>query len=110
MFRDAREELQRLEQLLEETEETTVEEAELPAEQADDDLPEEPLVFRNYSNDYGGKIYNSDRTDVDLNSYSEEVRQPQKRGVSWLVALVFLLLTGIVVMLGLFVLKMRGVL
>ena len=110
MFRDAKEELQRLEQLLEETEEET-EEAELPAEQADDDLPEEaPLVFRNYSNDYGGKIYNSDRTDVDLHSYSEEVRQPQKRGVSWLVALVFLLLTGIVVMLGLFVLKMRGVL
>ena len=107
MFRDAQEELERLEQLLEAEDR---EEQDPVDEELSDSEEEEPEVFRNYANNYGGKVYNADRTDVDLEDYSREVREPKSQGVSWLVALVFLLFTGIVIMLGLLGLKVWGVL
>ena len=109
MFRDAKEELKRLEDALLAEEEA--EEYEEEVEEEDDAFePDAPEIadagpYRNFANNY--RAYNTDRTDVDLDEYSEAVRQP-KGGVSCLGALALLLLGGIFVMLMLFVLKYYG--
>lgn len=118
MFRDRDEELRRLqEQLLEEEE--PEENADL--EEDEDFETEEDLdalldedteigasgVYQNYSNDYGRnlrnyatgyKAYNADRTDTDLERYSDAVREEPKRSsaVAWFVVLL-LVLMGLVV-------------
>lgn len=92
MFRDTEEELERLqEQLLEEEEEETEafpdedEVARLLEE--DGAIPDAP-VYRNFSNDYGRglrnfasgyRAYNGDKTDTDLEEYSETVYEAKKR-------------------------------
>ena len=124
MGRDASEELQRVEaELLAEEE---------PAEEpAEEDLPEELLddlledarmsdsgIYCNFSNDYGKqlrnyasgyKAYNADKTDEDLESYSEAVRQPQKGNAGLVVLAVFLSL-AVVAMLVCYLLFFWGVL
>ena len=89
LFKDKKEALDRLDQLLqaeepEETEEEPCEEdfeeEDLDEEDFEDDEPEEaPIIYHNYSNDYGRRIYNSDVTDGDLEEFSEEVYEPKKR-------------------------------
>lgn len=130
MFRDRDEELQRLEEaLLEEEEEEQKqrieeeieeerqkarrdeaeeeEEDDISFYQPDDTEDDEADTFPNYANNY--RAYNSDRVDVDLDEYSEQVRQEPKRG-SCLLTLALILLCGILVMLILFLLKFQGIL
>ena len=124
MFRDRDEELRRLEEaLLEEEEEEQKqrieeeieeerqrarreeeeeEEDDISFYQPDDTEDDEADTFPNYANNY--RAYNSDRVDVDLDEYSEQVRQEPKRG-SCLLTLALILLCGILVMLILFMLK-----
>lgn len=119
MFRDAREELERLERQLQEAEDTCREEEyealnseedeETVLQQQDPSMPDDDLAFyRNYANDY--TVYNTDRTDVDLDQYSEEVRQPRSQGIGCLLILAALLLAAIACALVYLVLKLRGVL
>ena len=130
MFRDRDEELRRLEEaLLEEEEEEQKqrieeeieeerqkarrdeaeeeEEDDISFYQPDDTEDDEADTFPNYANNY--RAYNSDRVDVDLDEYSEQVRQEPKRG-SCLLTLALILLCGILVMLILFLLKFQGIL
>ena len=96
MFRDAEEELQRLQaQLLEEEEELTEPEQEdfldeetLDKILADTDQGENCGVYQNYSNDYGRnlrnyasgyKAYNTDKTDIDPETLSEELLAPREK-------------------------------
>ena len=128
MFRDRQEELDRLqEQLLEEEpeeleEEYTEEEEYLDAEVDDllaaNDQGENPQTYNNYSNDYGRqlrnyasgyKAYNSDRTDEDLEEYSQQVLHPQKeKGITGLLILAMLLLLGIGGVLAWMLMRMKG--
>lgn len=100
MFRDTKEELDRLqEQLLEEEddlpeEDEDEEDGDFPDEEEPEDLlegdeaiPDAP-VYRNFSNDYGRglrnfasgyRAYNGDKTDTDLDEYSEAVYSGKKR-------------------------------
>ena len=130
MFRDRDEELRRLEEaLLEEEEEEQKqrieeeieeerqkarrdeaeeeEEDDISFYQPDDTEDDEADTFPNYANNY--RAYNSDRVDVDLDEYSEQIRQEPKRG-SCLLTLALILLCGILVMLILFLLKFQGLL
>ena len=110
MFKDQKEELQRLEQALL-AEEDTVEEQEEELPSLEDTLRWEdtrpadgPVVYQNFSNDYGAelrnyasgyKAYNTDKTDNDLDSYSETVRQGNKSTAA-LVVLAGVLAAGII--------------
>ena len=111
MFRDTDEALKRLErQLLEEAPEA--QEQELLDEDTLDALLEDgaqeggPAVYQNFSNGYGTqlrnyatgyKAYNSDKTDTDLDSYSETVRQGSHHGgLVWLVVVLALLVIAAV--------------
>ena len=96
MFKDRQEELERLEaELLQEE----------PQEETDD-LPEEdyrfgeetPEVYRNFSNGYREvRAYNTDRTDEELEHFSEEVRQPRKNtDILVLCAIALCLIAGII--------------
>ena len=129
MFRDRKEELERLqEQLLEEDPEELEEEYEdedeeyLDAEVDDllaaNDQGENPQTYNNYSNDYGRqlrnfasgyKAYNTDRTDEDLEEYSQQVLEPPKeKGITGLLVLAMLLLLGIAAVLGWLLLRIKG--
>lgn len=121
MFRDAKEELRRLEQALmeeessdeyeddeyEDDEEYEEDGAFSDYEPYDEQIPSVSGPYRNFANNY--RAYNSDRTDVDLDEYSEEVRNP-RQNLSCLGGLVVFLLGGIAVMVGLFALKIYGIL
>ena len=133
MFQDAKEELKRLEQQLLAEEDEPVQE-----ETADDISSEEleelkqllesdskePMLtedddfdivrnfdgqVRNYANNY--KAYNSDKSDTDLESYSEEVRNPgQERSESFLTVLALVLLAGILGILVWWLIRFKGLL
>lgn len=114
MFRDTQEELERLQaQLLEETEEeeNTSEEAAFLDEEDfdtllyDTDQGENPRVYENYSNDYGSslrnfatgyKAYNSDRTDTDLDAFSENVFEGKEATYGWVWIILCLMVAAIV--------------
>lgn len=127
MYRDRQEELQRLqEQLLdgEEPEEIVQEGEELLDEEELDallegaDQGENPRVYRNFSNGYGKdlrnyatgyKAYNTDRTDEDLESYSQEVLAPKEdKSITGLLILMLALLCGIAGVLCWIYLRMKG--
>lgn len=121
MFRDAKEELARLEAELLATERAEENDALLEAFLREEDGEEDPLedyleddvdfedmdfgdhpgmVYQNYSNNYGRNpqpraAYNSDRTDEDLNVYSDEVYQGQKDNIRGLLITALVLLGGI---------------
>ena len=122
MFRDASEELERLQaELLAEEEPAE----ELPKEPPEEEIYEEyeeyedtraaqgPAVYQNYSNDYGKNLrnyasgyraYNSDTSDEDLDAYSEDVRSGGKtRGGCCLavIAVLLALILAALVLLGL---------
>lgn len=115
MFRDAKEELDRLqEQLLEEEEDLPEEDddegdGDFPAEKQLDDLLDEDTaipdapVYRNFSNDYGRglrnfasgyRAYNGDKTDTDLDEYSEEVYSGKKKNSGCCAGVLVLLLAA----------------
>ena len=117
MFRDKEEELQRLSrQLREETEEPEEWEEEEETVPDVDDLLEDDThindmtdgVYRNASNGYGQnlrnfasgyKAYNGDRTDVDLQELSEEIRmedEEEEKSLTGLVVTAFVLATAVV--------------
>ena len=115
MFRDKDEELKRLqEQLLEEEEPEEVpedgdeilDEELLDALLGSDNQAENPKVYQNFSNDYGKnlrnfasgyKAYNSDKTDEDLDSFSEAVLEPPKSGsLAWFILVLLVLMAAVV--------------
>lgn len=99
MFRDKEEELQRLQaQLLEEEpEEEEFDFSEDLEDFSDEEYPEDTGVYQNFSNDYGRqlrnyasgyKAYNADKTDTDMDRFSEDVRNARTRsGFGWLLPL-----------------------
>lgn len=128
MFRDAQEELKRLERelLAEEEEEQTTEEEELAQDALEEILEEEPESamdipedydavrnyngqIRNFANNY--TAYNADRTDTELESYSREVREgSENRGLAGLSALALALIAGILGVLVWWLVRYRGLL
>ena len=115
MFKDTQEELKRLEaELLAQEQEEKALEA-----QPEDDR-EQPTVYSNYSNRYGRDLrnyasgyraYNTDRSDPELEAYSETVQQPdgeRSRGVLPLALTALVLLTAIVAVLAWLTLRVRG--
>lgn len=112
MFKDTDQELRRLEEALleeapvdEQTDEELLEEETLDQLLADTGPAEGRVVYQNFSNDYGTqlrnyangyKAYNTDTCDQDLESYSEAVREDQRRSNGGLVLLACLLTAGII--------------
>lgn len=112
MFRDASEELERLQAELlaeEEPEEALPEqppEEEYLCDEYEDTRPAQgPAVYQNYSNDYGKNLrnyasgyraYNSDTSDEDLEEYSEEVRSGGKRRGGCCLAVIALFLAVVI--------------
>lgn len=133
MFQDAKEELKRLEQQLlaeedepvqeESTEDISSEELEELKQLLESDS-EKPMItedddfdivrnfdgqVRNFANNY--KAYNSDKTDTDLERYSEEIRYPsQDRSESFLTVLALVLLAGILGILVWWLIRFKGLL
>ena len=121
MFRDASEELARLEAELlaaEEADEDTEEEyydsdQDYEAEEA---YEEEDDEYEAYDEDdpaiYAGKFvaYNTDQTDEDLESYAEAVRTPRRSGCMPFLIVLLCLLTVSVVALVILILRQRGLL
>lgn len=97
MPKDTEEELQRLENWLLAEEE---EEAEAPQEQS-------PAPLSSYG--AGCKMYNSDRTDEDLEVFSEEVFAPKKDSLTGLVLIFIFLCLGILCVLLWWLLRWKGV-
>lgn len=116
MFRDAKDELRRLEaELLAEEQREAVEAEEAYAdalleeflnEEDEEEIlfDEEPVyrdhpgsMYRNYSNNYGRDFdsYNTDKADEDLDDYSEEVYSGGKDSVKGLLITAMCLLIGI---------------
>ena len=102
MFRDASEELERLQaELLAEDEPVELPPEEPPEETEDTRPAQGPAVYQNYSNDYGKNLrnyasgyraYNSDTTDEDLEEYSEAVREGNTSRGSCLLAVIAVIL------------------
>ena len=109
MARDTDEELRRLEQAL--LDEEHDEQDDATDTQDNEELPEilpeeDPYipnagVYQNYSNDYGKKLrnyatgyraYNSDKTDADLEEFSEEVLESNTSGGGCVLALIAIIL------------------
>ena len=116
MFRDAREELERLQQqLLEEDgeeieeqiaseEEEFLQEEDFNALLYDTDQGENPRVYENFSNDYGRglrnyatgyKAYNADNTELDPQDLSEELLG-KKEKLAWYLPVLLLIMAALV--------------
>lgn len=117
MFRDTKEELDRLEaELLAQEEpaqsqEDALEEAlldEILKEYgADAQQEESTVIYKNYSNGY--TAYNSDKTDEDLEEFSEAVREPKKdRSILVLSIVALVLMAGILGILAWWIVNLRG--
>lgn len=120
MFKDRNEELRRLEEaLLEEEElqtpepeEETPEDEDLLTDEILDELLEDTapvpgnVPYQNFSNDYG-QAYNADHVDVDLEEFSEQVREP-KKDHSGLVIVICLLALGVLGVLIFLMLRQGG--
>ena len=86
LFKDKKQALEELDQLLQEEieepdkdlEDEEFEDEEFDDEEPEDEEPEAPaVIYHNYANDYGRRIYNADRTDTDIDDYSDQVYEPQ---------------------------------
>ena len=120
MFRDTKEELERLQQQLLEDEEipqlTPEEEEALVMERnifdlvSEEESGEHEGAYSNFANDYQAEAYNTDQSDVDLEELSEAVMEPRKENLTGLLILMMVLLAGIVGILGYWVLLYLGVL
>ena len=98
MFRDAQEELKRLEEELLEEEEGGEEEL---------DAFEVPCTDQTLIYD-AGCVYNTDDTDEDLEEFSEEVLTPKKDSIRGLVIVALLLTIAILGLLTWWVLELRA--
>lgn len=110
MFRDKEEELARLEELLEEEPEE-----EIPEKEEEPDFLEAPSgdtsEYKNFANDYGkAAVYNTDKTDVDLASFSDEVYAPAEPKHTGLLITAAALLGGILLVLAWWLIRFSGVL
>ena len=120
MFKDRDEELWRIQQALL---------AEEPEEESDEDadfLPEETTisngsgVYKNFSNSYGASLrnyasgyraYNRDKTDDDLEEYSQDVWEGKPKGrLTGLVVAIVLLSLGILGILAFWAVRYGGIL
>ena len=117
MFQDKNEELRRLEALLQEEEEDELllaqESDDEPAEDADlpDFLlePEEDAVDRFFiDHTRPFQAYNADKTDTDLEAFSEEVWEGKPERSSPLVALACVLATGVLLVVLYLLLRYGG--
>lgn len=97
MPKDTEQELQRLESWL------------LAEDEKEEDVSQEqePAPLSNYG--AGCRIYNSDRTDEDLDTFSEEVRAPKKDSLTGLMLIFVLLCLGIMCVLLWWLLRWKGV-
>lgn len=122
MFRDAEEELQRLQEQLLDEDPSGSQEALLDDDSLDDLLSDEiqdegPHIYQNYSNAYGKKLrnyasnykaYNSDKTDTDLERFSQAVLEPKthrRSGWIWLLCVLFAVTATVALLL---LLKLKG--
>ena len=104
LFKDKDEALKRLDQLLREEADEEEPEEEFDEDEFEDDLdeddldedePEEEVIYHNYSNNYGrNRVYNADRTDTDLEEFSDQVYQPKKRRELLVLTAIALALVG----------------
>ena len=119
MFKDKKEELQRLEEALlleaqqeeaEAQQEAELEEAEALLDDPDDFGEIDAEAYRNYANQYGKiKAYNTDRTDAQLDDFSNAVYEGRRRRSNLsLLALAAALLVCIVAVLGWMILRFKG--
>ena len=125
MFRDAKEELDRLEaelldvetpeeeaEELQEEEEALLDEEELDALLSDDQKfgsGEGADIYKNYSNGY--RAYNSDKTETSPEELSQELmKAPRDPVVTWLTALALLLAAGILGVMVWVLINFRGAL
>lgn len=107
MFRDTKEELQRLEAELLAQEQEGRDEAEVFPEE---DASAEP-VYRNFSNQYGfssRKVYNADRTDADPEELGEDILYPTRRPSALLVLMACVLVLAALAVMLLWALKRGG--
>lgn len=106
MRKDQQEELRRLEQALLEADAQEAEDSwEVTEEQADDWLEE---IFQEFEEEpVDCPVYNTDQADVDMESYSEEVRTAEEKGGC--AVGVFLILIGILGIAGFWFLKKWGI-
>ena len=97
MPRDTEQELERLESWL------------LAEEEEEEEVSQErsPAPLSSYG--AGCKIYNTDRTDEDLDAFSEEVRAPKKDSLTGLTLIFVLLCLGIICVLLWWLLRWKGV-
>lgn len=133
MFKDAKEELKRLEAEL--LAEESIQEADtLPEETPDEDILDEVALnallqetqkignageYQNFSNHYGSvlddrtrvfRVYNTDKTDPDLDSYANAVQEePRKSSLTGLIITACLLTAGILGMLVWWLLRYWGI-
>lgn len=110
MFRDAKEELQRLEAEL-----LAQEKPEIPDEQQN--VPAHP-VYRNFSNNYGAdlrnyasgyKAYNTDRADADPEDLSDDILEdPREKPMTGLILTACGLTLGILLVMLYWIVKLWG--
>lgn len=108
MFRDKDEALARLEEELLEEDAPTPEEPEAEEEETFLEAPSgDTAEYKNFANNYNA--YNADHTDLDLEEFSEEIYASSAPRHAGLLATVFLLLAGILLVLGWWLLRYLGV-
>lgn len=110
MFKDTREELQRLEEAL--LQEAAAEQEEKEQDALLDDPADfgedTPEIYQNYHNRHI-RAYNTDVSDEDLDAYSEEVYQPRKRKeLLVLSAIALCLIAGILAVLAYWAVRLWG--
>lgn len=103
MRRETQQELERLQQALLEEEEAASTQDDTPLELETDIADTE--YYRNYAGTV--RVYNTDRTDVDLEEYSRKVYKARRPGLTILVCLL-ILLTGVLAVLVLWLLGRTG--
>lgn len=110
MFKDTRQELQRLEEAL--LQEAAAEQEEKEQDALLDDPgdfgEDTPEIYQNYRNRHI-RAYNTDVSDEDLDTYSEEVYQPRKRKDLLVLSVIALcLIAGILAVLAYWAVRLWG--
>ena len=120
MYKDAQEELKRLEDALLEEEEVLPEEEEAAEEEDIDALLEQAKELMQETSDEtqvfhwdpetikNARVYNTDRMDGDLDSFSETVRDGEKQNLTGLIITAIALATGIVLVLIWWIIRFGG--
>ena len=106
MNRDRQEELERLEkELLAQEDLAEEEETEEAFEEEDFQIGEDPVVYQNFSNNYGKDLrnfasgyqsYNADRVDIDLEEFAGQVQEEKPSAPIWIPILLTVLIGAVV--------------